>query len=410
MRTRPKILGVTGVVALLATALLAGPADAAASVPPTHKAYPAGGTNSLGPGISEGNTNAQLAERLPATIVPSWTVTPPICPSSGGANPSSIAVAGNHTVVLERQYQCSSVSTYDTATGKLIWRKNYHFATSAPVINGLVYVSRDNSNDGSWAVDALELPSGSVRWTKPIISDRIDSVGSGVLVADTQMLDLRTGSATPRLQIPAGTSGGKSLVAGGRVYRNSSTQVSAWSVATGERLWTYAKVGSSAGGDALPALHDGRLYVRSDSEHSTVKVLDPTTGKVMRQLPVSTAPLAFDGDFAFFTKARQNAQTFVTAVNVKTGVVAWSRGLPTRGGAWVPWSGTGPIVANGLVWMMHAPDTGTPAHLTAFDERTGATSTSTTLSCEPGTEGALTIAQQRLFASSNCGTVTFVAR
>jgi len=397
-------------LAVVAGTLVASPATAAPAIQPTRLPYPAGGTNSIGPGIAEGNASAQLAEKLPAGIKASWSAAPELCPSAGGVTPSSVAVAGSRTVVLEEQYQCASVSTYDTKTGALTWRKQYHFATTAKLTGGMVYVSHDNPTDGSWSVDALDVATGAVRWTEPIIGSKIDSIGSGVLVMDTLMLNLKTGSRTPALQIPAGTSGGKSLVADGRVFRNSGTELSAWSVSTGKRLWSYTKVGTSASGDALPSLHNGRLYVRSDSSGSTVKVFDPATGKVIRQLPASTDPLAFDGDYGFFTQANQNAQTFVTAVNLTTGVKVWTRTLPVRGGSWVPWGSTGPIVANGNVWLLHAPNTGTPAHLTAFNETTGATASSTTMPCEPGVGGALTIAQQRLFVSTSCGIHTYVAK
>ena len=398
------------VLAVVAGTLIASPATAAPTLQPTRLPYPTGGTNSIGSGIAEGNARAQLAEKLPAAIKSSWSAAPQLCPSAGGVSPSSVAVAGARTIVLEEQYQCASVSTYDTKTGALTWRKRYHFATAAKVTSGMVYVSHDNPADGSWSVDALDVATGAVRWTEPLLGNSIDSIGSGVLVADTQMLNLKTGSRTPALQIPAGTFGGQSLVANGRVFRNSSTELSAWSVSTGKRLWSYTKVGTSAGGDAVPSLHDGRLYVRSDYDGSTVKVFNPATGKVIRQLPVSTAPLAFDGDYGFFTETKQNAQTVVTAVNVKTGVKIWTRALPTKGGSWVPWGGTGAIVADGNVWLVHAPNTGTPAHLTAFDERTGTTASSTTLPCEPGVNAALTIAQQRLFVSTDCGIHTYIAK
>ena len=403
-------------VALFTTAVLLVPAampagaSASSSIVPTIRPYPAAGTKSIGPGTASGNTNAQLAEVVPATVVPGWAATPELCPSSGGVSVTSIAVSGSRTVVLERQYQCGSVSAYDTASGALQWRVPYHLATSAWVshTNRLVYVTHDEpATSSSHLVSALDLATGTVRWSSPLLGGDIDSIGNGVLVGDTTMLDLATGSSVPRLKIPAGTSGGKSLVADGRVFRNSSTDVTAWSVKTGALLWSYKKVGTSAGGDALPAFHEGRLYVRSDYDSSTVKVFSAASGKVLRQLPVSTSPIAFDGDYGFLTASKQNATSTVTAVDLRTGHRFWTRGLPDDPRPSVE-IGSGPVVANGLLWLLHAPDTGTHPVLTAFDEVTGATRSTTTLPCAAGVDGALTVAQKRLFASSECGVQTYV--
>lgn len=405
MRRRPLAIGLLTATLLAVTTLTAAPASAAPAIVPTRLPYPTGGTNAIGPGIDFDNSNAQLAETIPATIKPGWTASPPLCSQAGGSSVPAISVARSTTVVLEREYGCSFVSAYSTSTGALRWRVKYDVARDLRVTGGIVYVA--TNNEDSYYLDALDLRTGAKKWSKPF-GWQIDSIGSGLISSGLMTLNAKTGTLGRVFEPDAS---GRSLMNDGRIYLNVDSTVSATSATTGDLIWRYQKPGlNSARGDALPQLHEGRLYIRSDYELSTVKVLDPSTGKVIRQLPESQSPIAFDGDFGFFTKTALNKPSVITAVNLKTGVKIWSHSLPSSDGNWSVWEKSAPVVSNGLVWLLHASSTGSMPHLAAFDEVTGATRSSTVLTCEAGTNGALVLAQHRLFASSDCGVRTYLGK
>lgn len=122
-----------------------GPA-VTASIVPGHLPYPSGGANAIGPGIDSGNQNAQLAESIGSAIKASWHARPPLCPSTDGSDATSFSVAGSRTVVVDRQYQCSWLSAYDTGSGALLWRRQYHFTNTAKIDGSTVYLEHDTAN------------------------------------------------------------------------------------------------------------------------------------------------------------------------------------------------------------------------------------------------------------------------
>lgn len=412
-RTRT-ILSITAALTLIA-ALTATPAFAANPPPlsPGHVAYPQGGTVDAGLGVDPLNQNAQLAESIPATLAPSWHQSPPLCPQSAGSQPSSIAVSGNYTVVVERQYQCVDLAGYSTSTGALLWRKKYHFANSVVTHNSVAFIQHDDPLEGA-AVDAISVATGAVLWSAPAGPDLSTSpvaVGDGLIAINEQVLVEATGKY--RFSLKHNENGGASLISGSRIFYNSNLDIEAFSATTGARLWTYTKPSTFSQDNGPLALHNGLLYAYNlysmGNPRNTTPVIDQATGALVRFLPASFGPIAFDGNVGIFqSTAAFNSNAIITAVNLATGFVYWSHQVAQMGntnGQTLPFAS--PVIENGLVWMLDGVDSGTPGQLVALDEVTGTTISSTTQACSAGIAN-LAIAQHRIFTSSDCGTLTYV--
>ena len=407
------------VLSILGASLIASPAVAASSttgtIVPTHLAYPSGGTNAIGAGIDSSNQNAQLAESVPATVLPSWHNAPPICPSSAGTSASTISVSGALTIVDEVGYQCSSVSAYSTVSGTLKWRRTYHFARSTTVSGGVAYTLHDDPVTSQYFLDAVDISTGVVKWSKwqgqP--SGWAESVGSGLVI--NGMNALFASSGAPAFTAPTGTvstPGGTSLIAGGTIYYNSSQAVQAFSPA-GKLLWTRAKRNSvldPGAGTATPALHGGLLYIRSVEQVSSgsTLVLNASTGALVRTIIRSDTNISFDGNVGFVSSSDSVAATptKISAVNLTTGAIYWTHLLPMNEA--VPFViTTAPIVEDGLIWINQAADTMSAAEFVALGEVTGTIKSDTIAPCHMA-EGNFVVAQHRIFASSDCGTRTYV--
>lgn len=405
-------LGMTGPSA---SATTRATATSTSRVVPTHAALPAGGSTAVGAGIDAANQNAQLSESVPATVKPSWSREAPLCPWAAGASASSISVTGRYTVVDEVTYGCTYVTAYSTTTGAVHWRKTFASAYSTTVSGDTAFVLHSN-DAGETLVDAITVSTGKTRWSKPQGSayGRTETVGSGLVANSESVLDASTGA--PAFQLPLGpsvTTGGTTLISGGRIFYNSLTAVEAFSP-SGRSLWVRAKPGGNSvlgagAGEATPALHGGLLYVRSSEEtpSGTTLVLDPATGAVVRTLPRSDTDWSFDGGVGFATTAgTYGVPTRVSAVALGSGKAYWTHSFPmNEQNPFGPEST--PVVENGLLWMTVASDSGSPTEIVALDEISGSVKTDFSNAC-PTAEGNLVVAQHRLFISSDCGIQTFV--
>ena len=302
MKIRHWGFGITAAL-VLCGALAAGPTSAAEPIVPGHLPYPAGGTSVMGDGIDAGNQNAQLAETVPAQINRSWRAEPPLCPSAGGSSAVSISVSGNRTVVVDTQYQCSWLSAYETGTGKLLWRHQYHFAHMAKIDGSRVYLAHDNPETSQMVLDAFNLNTGALLWTSPYVSEYRTVFGSGVVMGGYYALDATTG-INRFVAGPSATSE-PSLIEAGRVIYNGQGLVEAFSATTGKSIWKYVKPEAAPvvgrHGTAATSVHNGRLYVPSPIYTARTLVLDAATGRYIRTLPNSTKAIAFDGRTGIFT-------------------------------------------------------------------------------------------------------------
>lgn len=411
----------------LLVSLLVAPATASAagtSIVPTHLAYPSTGTTAIGTGIDGTNQNAQLAETLPAAVARSWRNAPPICPQSNGMTASTISVTRTFTIVDETGYQCSYVSAYLTATGALQWRKSYHLAFSATVTDGKAYVLHDLPDTGESRVDALSARTGGVLWSaqQGVSADQRESVGSGLVARSSSVLSAATGKPAFDLGMRFGEHG-QTLISGGRLYLAGDGGVQAFDTA-GKQLWATRYPAGGHGYSAnvngsMPSLHGGLLYTPG----TVTTVFGAKTGRIVRTLPSSATSWAFDGKVGFATTTGTTAvpatggasgtpavPATLRAFDLTSGKVLWTRALPLVGGSGqVPSEASAaPVVANGIVWLAHTADSGSPTGILAVDERTGAVRNSIVDACSAGGgTGNLVVAQHRLFVSTGCGVQSY---
>lgn len=413
--TRSTLVALLATLLVLASSLTTNSAAAADRIKPGRLPYPTGGTISVGAGVDPGNQNAQLADNLPPTIKRGWRAEPPRCPQAGGSSSTSVSVTKKITVVNDRQYQCSWVSAYATSTGKVLWRRLYHFANRAVVAGSTVYVQHDTQDAGD-LLDALSLTTGKLRWSSDYVgdgtyNDYAPAVGSGLVMNSVWGVDAKTG--THKLTIPSDDTTSEqasTVITGGRIYINSGYGVAAYDARTGTKLWGKSKAGAASmfPGVQRPAVHSGRVYVTS---LDTTLVYDAKTGHQYKSLPGSYRPIAFDGNTGFFTTNRWDAPDALSAVNLSTGRIYWTH-KPAAG---APFGSvlTAPVVSNGLVWIQQGSSTMTRARLVALDEVTGRQRTATVQACPPAISAGLatiTIAQHRIFTSSDCGVLTYVKK
>ena len=425
-----KIINASVVLGLLLALLGAagtGTAYAGDAITPGHLPYPKRGTTTIGAGIDADASNAQLAENLPATVRQSWAARVPQCTPEGGQPDElvSTSTTGTLTIALDRVNYCAYVSAYKTGSGKLVWRKLYLSASFVATGKHTTYVQwLDIVSDRAY-VDALNTTTGKRRWRATgnyCCNGSNLAVGSGVVVNNGIVLAASNGKR--RFQVDRGIDDPRALVSHGRIYTNSTNYVEAYTP-HGRMLWRYTKPTTNGPGEGgeQPQLHDGLLYVHGgrNSVQQTL-ALRADTGDLVRLLPSSVAPLAFDGRVAVL--GAQNAggtQSTVSAVNLDTAAPYWT--LTYSGGAnWAgpaPNFGHGAVIANGLVWFVASiagPDTadspGVPkTGLMTLEETTGKTASLLPTPCldEVGDRGSIGIAQHRIFLPTGCGLVTYVA-
>ncbi|MGY4856383.1 outer membrane protein assembly factor BamB family protein [Cryobacterium sp. AP23] len=415
MRTRFSIAVFVAAVVIASTAV-AGPVSAADPAPVGHVPYPAGGTQALCAGTNAANQNAQLAETLPAEIKASWKASPPLCPSTDGSAATTVSVAGSVTVVLDRQHQCSFLSAYSTSTGSLIWRNDYHFGYPQRISGSTVYFQHDDPANGTTIVEALALSTGKVIWSTALSSNSTLEVGGGIVSVGRAVLDAATGKLKYLLTSQVANNA-STFISDGRLFINNGPYVQAYTIATGQRLWSITKPGGFFGpgwGSARPALNKGLLYITSITGQDTglTLVLNPATGGVVRTLPRSDNNLAFDGNVGIFTVTDQSSTiaSVISAVNLTTGAVYWKRSLPTDQSGPAIVAAAAPLIANGVVWFYSGYNTGTPGHIFGVNEATGAVLSTTIEPCPVSFDATgIIIAQHRLFAPSSCGILTYTA-
>jgi outer membrane protein assembly factor BamB len=409
-----------------AAAVGLAPAEAAGGITPGHLPWPAGGTVSVGRGVNEYGTNAQLAETMPANVALKWKVSAPVCPQSFSTATRSVSVVGSRVFTAETGYTCGYVTAYDLNTGAVLWRRSGFDSLLKPATyrDGNLYITYFDYREGLHKLEALDPATGRTRWSSTMVTGTPwIQAGSGLVTTGLWALNATNGAW--RYTTDSSTFAdwhAKPYIAGGKVFMNAAESISAYDAATGRRLWTRKKRVPGAGesyagsGYAIPALHDNRLYVRS-LDGGPVLVLDPTTGAKVRTLPRSDGAMTFDGNVAFLTQRAWEKADVLRAVDVRTGTTYWRRSMPQPGGQ-PRRIGPAPLVANGLLWVADIYNTAIPSVLYAFDETTGAVKSATTLPClvmpdqedeSWGQASGLGMAQHRLFVPTECGLLTFAA-
>lgn len=434
---RPTCLLLTLLVPLLgitASAHASPGVEPTRTITPGHAHYPHGGTTSTGQGLSPSNTNAQLAETIPAKVRRSWAASPKgtACPYNGSEDrefaTTTTATNGTYTVALQAG-PCAVITGYRTKSGKRVWARTFPSALALVSDGTYVYVHTWSVVDSD-AVDsivAIKIKSGKVRWAVRTSDEQEEVVvGSGVVVHGNQVLDAKTGKL--RFTIPTGSFNSfepRTLVADGTLFHNNEDVVDAWTP-KGQLLWRYIKTDdpNQAGArELLPQYDAGRLYVRDGSidEHDTL-VLDAKTGAKLPDLPHTALPLALDGHVGIFTtNPYATRETRVSAVDLDDGYVYWTKTYtPANPEATGFLLRTPPVIENGLVWFGLAPDGQAPLRLAALDEATGGTKTEIAEQCRLKGHRSITgqsigggtigVAQHRLFVPVQCGLQSYVAQ
>lgn len=156
-------------------------------------------------------------------------------------------------------------------------------------------------------------------------------------------------------------------VANGIVYAAGGTTVRAFQASNGRQMWTHPLRGARV----PPMVRDGRVYV---VDSSNIYALDAGSGAELWRHPTQP-PSTIDGQ-TVYAPATAYGRTYikdsagVTALDPATGASVWSTPLP--GGAWTSSErGSGPVVANHVVYVNRADSDSLGSSIYAVDADTG---------------------------------------
>lgn len=437
--------GIAAVILVFAGQLYSPPATASSIIHPGRTAQPAGGTVDRGFGINGGNTNAQLAERIPKTLRKAWTRRFTACTQGVYGAIKDIAITEGHVFLQHTRYACPTTEGM-TLDGKGIWSdRPSDSAGRLTVTNSRVYVpyllhasTQDGTNDTH--IEAVssthDILGGDVLWSGEAADDvRYDSdepyfinryttsVAAGLMTTGTSISDANTGKWLFDLPLGAtadrgklselgvtGHRGGVAFISPTRIVYNSNTDVEAFTL-SGEHLWTYVKTGGQTGagyGHANPTLNQGHLFIPNDTAAGTAStlVLNAATGQLERTLPGSTSPLAIDGHTMIVTSSTNASHAAaLTAIDTTTGHRYWTHPLkPLSGQAGL--IASGPVIENGLVWFQTGNTIGSPGKLASLSETTGRTASVYQQKCAASGSN-IAIGQGLLAVGSVCGVVVY---
>jgi outer membrane protein assembly factor BamB len=202
------------------------------------------------------------------------------------------------------------LSAYDTASGKLLWRKDWGTeykvphpdfgAAAAPLVaDGLSIVHVGGRGKG--ALVALDAKTGEPRWKVegdgPSYAATITATFDGVrqVIAQSESIlfgvELATGKRLWELpwRSPSGNTILTPVIDGDRfILSTQDTDVQSIRPFKKDGAWTTETVWSSRDGKMFmssPVLSDGRLYGFSTRQKGTVYSLDPATGKLLWSSP-----------------------------------------------------------------------------------------------------------------------------
>ncbi len=177
---------------------------------------------------------------------------------------------------------------FDGANGSLIWSRQmpgqYSFSAAPTVYQGVVYISGAGSGGTVYAVGA---DTGNVLWTASVMNGGMSS--------------------------PA--------VTGDGVYVSySCPNVYKLNPANGALIWRYS-TGCSGGGGKIPALYNGRLYVRDFSDY----IFDSQTGAQVGSFVAKNIP-AFAGNMGFIMNGPKYFGSYATLEgrDLSSNTVTWT--------------------------------------------------------------------------------------
>jgi eukaryotic-like serine/threonine-protein kinase len=268
-------------------------------------------------------------------------------------DPSSIsgpAVAGGRAYVVG----WTGVYSFDARTCAPIWSADlgsYIQARSVAIAGGMVYVGTYETS----TLYALDAATGSIRWTKrlggPVLSSPVVAQGRVLVGANNgalYALDAASGRMLWKAWEPGAQSAGAPhpSVANGVVYVSGGASINAYRATTGKLLWTVPL----RGGEAPPAVGDGRVYVQSFL--TGLYALDAATGAQLwsNSLPesITSAPT-----LAYGRLYVRSIDHELYALDGQSGATVWKT---TIGDLSEPplsnWREAPPTVANGVAYLV----------------------------------------------------------
>lgn len=293
------------------------------------------------------------ASSLRPPLVEKWRVA--VEPPRTNATPSAPVIADGKVFVTSLIYQQTALLyAFDLYSGERLWGP-VELGGELGMRSGLAYdggtLFAINNAGGVYAFDP---DSGEMRWHREMGYRQWEAPPTAV----DGVLYIGGGSAVYALRGSDGTDlwswatewGGSTAPAvsdGMLVVSYFGPQVYGLSTAGGRQRWHHS--GRYVGGvGSTPAIHDGRVYVRSVSHEQAMPVLDLVSGEHVGEFD-SWRPPAFDTDTGYFTftsNRRMPEHTCCTlrAVDLDSGSIRWSFDLIGQGpGA--------PLVANGTVYI-----------------------------------------------------------
>lgn len=236
-----------------------------------------------------------------------------------------------------------TLSKYNPATGRLIWRstpdptfhQNYeslslsanlvivgaNFCESASEPSATVYAFNASTGARVWSAAAAEGFGGAdVVGTKYVVTAGADAAGSEVSV-----LNLSDGTPVWHSSYGCLTSGPPPVVVGQAVMgygcdNQGRATLRALNLATGARMWSLPAGWTPQRGD-LAGSAGQHLYAKNPA--GTVVALNPLTGKVEYSLSHAGTTLAVDSSRVYATCGHKSPNFYICAYNSSTGAREW---------------------------------------------------------------------------------------
>ncbi|SNY69916.1 outer membrane protein assembly factor BamB family protein [Paractinoplanes atraurantiacus] len=279
---------------LALTAVLLVPAPAAASVP---DAWGQAAAHATGDHYNPGET--RLTPTAAVRLKPRWSV--PLATATCAAPATPLVGAGR--LVTAAAYR---ISGHDATTGALLWQtpattRKTSISLAAIVGTRLIAQYRD-CRSGKTFLTAHDVTTGQVLYNKRIPETMYGTLADqGILVgsvwdAPISQYGLRAYRIADgsRAWARAGSIGGETIAAGGRILVVGDDSTAAVDVTTGRDLWTpgtgcFTPIGASPDG--------ATFYMRCDPD-GPLRRVDAATGKVLRTFPShgATSGFATDGE------------------------------------------------------------------------------------------------------------------
>jgi len=217
---------------------------------------------------------------------------------------------------------------------------------------------------------SFDITSGRKRWMAPLPNSQaappqLAGGGLAALAPDGALEDVATDTGRVRWINPAATAGYPGpAVMGSLVFGGAAGRVSAYSIATGTRVWSASGMPSSPTLQAIGGLILVTAVLNGPRTPTGIIALSASTGRVLWRLdPGVLVDVQSAGPAGLEMDSDQPARLYL--VNAASGQVKWHAATPVETGS------TPLITASDMVYVRNSPTT-TTAQLVARRTRDGA--------------------------------------